>query len=201
MDDMKSQRVGEMPPTKEQAKEEINKLIEKYERIKADGRIKRYNEEMTKKDFIVPLFGALGWDVYNKKADEVTAEEKVSKGRVDYAIRINGMPKLFVEAKPLKADLDDPKWAKQAINYAWHKGVVWAVLTDFEEIKVFYAEFKSKYPLQSQFLRLSYRQYLEEFDQLWLLSRESLERGLLDKLAENVGKKNAKSSCRQTTFG
>jgi len=35
MDDMTSQRVGEMPCIKERAREEINKLIEKYERIKA----------------------------------------------------------------------------------------------------------------------------------------------------------------------
>jgi len=193
MNDMTSQKVREMPCTKEQAREDINKLIEKYERIKADGRIKRYNEEMTKKDFIVPLFGALGWDVYNKKADEVTAEEKVSRGRVDYAIRINGMPKLFVEAKALRGDLDQPKWAKQAINYAWHKGVIWAVLTDFEEVKVFNAEIKSTYPLQSLLFSLSYRQYLERFDQLWLLSRESLEQGLLDKEAEKWGKKLRKA--------
>ncbi|MDD2665565.1 MAG: N-6 DNA methylase [Methanocellales archaeon] len=178
-----------MPYTKEQSKKEISKLIEKYERINAEGKIKQYNEEMTKKDFILPLFEALGWDVYNKKADEVTAEEKASKGRVDYAFRINGMPKLFVEAKSLKVDLDLPKWANQAINYAWYKTVFWAVLTDFEGIKVFNAEVKSTYPLQCMLFSLSYRQYLERFDQLWLLSRESLEQGLLDKEAEKWGKK------------
>jgi len=37
-----------MPHIKEQAREEINKLIEKYERIKADGRIRRYNEKNAK---------------------------------------------------------------------------------------------------------------------------------------------------------
>ncbi len=178
-----------MPFTKEQSKEEISKLIEKYERIQTEGKIKRYNEETTKKDFILPLFEALGWDVYNKKADEVTAEEKASKGRVDYAFRINGIAKLFVEAKALKVDLDQPKWAQQAINYAWYKSVVWAILTDFEGIKVFNAEVKSTYPLQSMLFSLSYRQYLERFDQLWLLSRESLDQGLLDKEAEKWGKK------------
>ena len=72
--------------TKEQSKEEVKKLVEKYNRLVESGKLKSYNEEMTKKDFILPLFRALGWDVEN--GEEVTAEEKVSKGRVDYAFRI-----------------------------------------------------------------------------------------------------------------
>jgi len=41
--------------------ERIKELISKYEEIKRLGEIKRYNEESTKKDFILPLFEALGW--------------------------------------------------------------------------------------------------------------------------------------------
>ena len=39
-------------------KSEITKLIEKYNREKG----KRYNEEATKNDFILPLFKILGWN-------------------------------------------------------------------------------------------------------------------------------------------
>ena len=46
--------------------ERIKELIDKYEQINKSGEIKRYNEEPTKKDFILPLFEALGWGVYNR---------------------------------------------------------------------------------------------------------------------------------------
>ena len=46
--------------------ERIKELISKYEEIKRFGQIKRYNEESSKKDFILPLFEALGWNVYSR---------------------------------------------------------------------------------------------------------------------------------------
>src|SRR3989338_6695807 len=101
---------------KEQIKQEIQKLLDRYNKISSEGRLKSYNEEMTKKDFIIPLFRILGWNV--EDSDEVSAEEKISKGRVDYSFRIDGIPKLFLEAKSLKADLDKQEFAEQAINYA-----------------------------------------------------------------------------------
>ena len=69
--------------TKEQAKEEVKKLVDKYNRILESGSIKRYKEEDTKAEFIEPLFEALGWDVRNINIDElvyklygITEEEK-----------------------------------------------------------------------------------------------------------------------------
>ena len=50
---------------KENARKKIQVLVEKYERVVAEGRDGKYREEETKKDFIVPLFRALGWDVEN----------------------------------------------------------------------------------------------------------------------------------------
>ena len=176
--------------TKEQAREEIKKLVEKYNKLVESGKSKSYNEEMTKKDFILPLFRALGWSV--EDGDEVTAEEKISKGRVDYAFRIEGIPKLFLEAKSLREDLDRKEFAEQAINYAWHKGATWAILTDFEGIKVFNAEWKSVNYLQNQFFSINCNRFLDNFEQLWLLSRESLELGSIDKEAEKWGKKAKK---------
>ena len=182
--------------TKEEAKEEVKKLVDKYNRIVESGSIKRYKEEDTKAEFIEPLFEALGWDVRNtENDDEVVREEKISKGRVDYSFRINGIPKFFLEAKALKEDLDNIQFVEQAVNYSWHKGCTWAVLTDFEAIKIFNAEWKSANPLQAQFGQtLPCQLFLEKFDTLWLLSRESFEKKLLDIEAEKWGKKIKKTS-------
>ena len=178
----------------EDAKQRIKELVDNYTKLAEEKRIGKYNEEMTKKDFILPLFEALGWNVYNKpnKTDSVSAEETISKKRVDYGFRINGIPKFLLEAKAIPVDLNKTKFAEQAINYSWHKGCTWAVLTDFEGIKVFNAEWKSRNVSENLFLNLGWRDYLDQFDKLWWLSKESFEKGLLDKEAELVGKKSKK---------
>ncbi len=43
----------------ETIKQEIRKLVEKYNKVVEEKRVSKYNEEMTKKDFILPLFRAL----------------------------------------------------------------------------------------------------------------------------------------------
>jgi hypothetical protein len=93
--------------------------------MKQKGRFKSYSEESTKKDFILPLFEALGWNVYNKskRNDHVSAEEKISKKRVDYGFRIDGIPKFFLEAKSLKEEniQTNHSYLSQAIDYSWMK--------------------------------------------------------------------------------
>ena len=169
------------------AKEKIKLLIDKYETAKSAGKIRGYTEQETKKDFIEPLFEALGWDVRDKK--EVSAEEQISGDRVDYGFYLDGHIKFYVEAKPLKADIHKEEYAKQAIKYSWNKGVTWAVLTDFESIIVFNTQ-DAKASLASKLLfEIPCEKYLERFDQLSLLSRESFERGLINDWAEEHGKK------------
>ncbi len=178
----------------EAAKKEVADLLEKFKRDSKSGRIKGLKEENTKKDYITPLFRALGWDVENKHTpDEVTNEEKVSKGRVDYAFRLHGIPKFFLEAKAMGRGIDEAKDAAQAINYAWHKGATWAVLTDFRTLLIYNAEVKEKHLSDCRFIRLTCDQYLEQFKKLWLLSNPAFQEGLLDKEALAWGKKFRKT--------
>jgi len=176
--------------TKETAKKEVEHLVKKYELILKEGRIGEYNESNTRKDFILPLFSTLGWEIAN--INEVQEETRISRDRVDYSFNLVNIPKFYLEAKALKADLDKPEYAQQAIDYAYNKGVPWAVLTDFEKIKVFNAEWKAKTLTDSQFFELSYNEYISKFDQLWLLSKEAITQGFLDKEAERWGKKDKK---------
>ncbi|KKU91757.1 MAG: hypothetical protein UY23_C0001G0363 [Candidatus Jorgensenbacteria bacterium GW2011_GWA1_48_11] len=171
----------------EDFRSKIADLIQKYERAKQSGLVKKYSEEETKKDFILPLFEALGWDVREKR--EVSAEEKISGDRVDYGFYIDGHIKFYLEAKPLRADIHKEEYAKQAIKYSWNKGVTWAVLTDFESLIVFNTQ-DVKASLASKLLfEIPYSEYLERFDQLSLLSRESFKENSIDDWAEKNGKK------------
>ncbi|MBI5748135.1 MAG: N-6 DNA methylase, partial [Nitrospinae bacterium] len=183
-----------------QSKQNITKLIEKYQRLAESGKIKDFNEAQTVNEFILPLFFFLGWDIHNINADEVTPEETISRGRVDWAFRIDGIPKFFLEAKAMKVDLDVAKWAEQAINYAWNKGCTWAVLTDFEAVKVFNADVSTKNLKESLFFEIPANEYLSRFDQLWLLSKEAFKEGLLDKEAEKWGKKVKRTPVGERLF-
>lgn len=187
--------------TKQEAKQQIAKLVEKYQRVMAEGKIKSYNEAQTRNEFIEPLFEYLGWDMRNLITDnEVTTEENVSGGRVDLAFRFNNIPAMFLEAKAMKVDLDEWKWAEQAINYSWNKSVTWAVLTDFESIKIFNAEIPPKSISQNLFIEIKCQNYIDRFDQLWLLSKESFEQKLLDKEAQKWGKLTQRKQVGEKLF-
>jgi hypothetical protein len=87
-------------------------------------------EENTKAALIDPILQALGWEIHDP--DEVHREYRhKSRGNpVDYASLIAGTPEMFLEAKPLDANLREYKWRSQVVNYANAAGVDWCVLTD-----------------------------------------------------------------------
>ncbi|MBT2727880.1 type I restriction enzyme HsdR N-terminal domain-containing protein [Bacillus sp. ISL-75] len=59
------------------------------------------NEESTKQFLILPLLRGLGYDIYSPQevTPEFTADFHKKNEKVDYAIFVNGVPKIFVEAK------------------------------------------------------------------------------------------------------
>ena len=168
---------------KEQAKEKIEKLIKRYEDL-SEAEKKKCNERETIEHFIRPLFEALGWNFER----DAWPETDVSGKRVDYALKIDGITKLYIEAKPISANLDEERWAEQAINYSWHKSVPWVILTDFEGIKVFNTEWDEPDIQSCRFIEIFWNEYLTS-EKLWWLSREAFEKGLLDKKADEVGRR------------
>jgi predicted type IV restriction endonuclease len=96
--------------SQEHAYAEIERLVKKFKALSAAQR-RSYGEDNTRKDFILPLFHALEWDIHN--AAEVSAEERVSRGWVDFAFRISGIPRFFLETKRIHEDLDDPRWSSR----------------------------------------------------------------------------------------
>lgn len=177
--------------TKEEARRKIQGLVELYlkEKTRSAGKFQEYNETNTKRVFIDKLFEALGWDMAT--LEEVSNEDKVSKGRVDYAFKLNGISKFFLEAKALNKGVIEQKDAIQAMNYAWYKGATWAVLTDFSNLFIYCAEVKGDL-LNARFLGLSCEKFIDNFDELWLLSKPAFQEGLLDSAGEKWGKKRGR---------
>ena len=171
-----------MDLTKEQAKKNLAVLVAKFKSEFESGKTQTYNEEATKIAFIQPLLKeVLGWDVNNH--DEVSPEEKVSRDRVDYGLKINGKTVMFVEAKPVKADLD--KHIEQAVRYGFNrKDVPFIMLADFEGIMLFDTTIKPNFKNLKKGMKLAipWKEYLSRFDELWILSKEAVLAGKLDEL-------------------
>ena len=90
------------------APQKIHDLITHFRRSLDDYRSGKYNETQVRREFIDPFFKALGWDVDNEQGfaeayKEVVHETAVKvRGKTkapDYAFRIGGTAKFFVEAK------------------------------------------------------------------------------------------------------
>jgi adenine-specific DNA-methyltransferase len=175
-----------MPSSQESAfsREHVEALVSKYKSLTPQQR-KALNESQNCKDFILPLFGALGWNVYS---DEVATEENIGGKRADYTFRLNGVAKFFLEAKKPGVDLRQENFAEQAISYAWHKSVPWAILTNFETLKVFSAEWDEVDPERSLIFEIQCDDFATS-EKLLLLSRRSIEKNEIDAWAEREFKK------------
>ncbi len=183
--------------TQELAYSEIERLVKSFKDMPAAQR-KGLNEMQTRLGYILPLFKALGWDTSN--INEVSPEEKVSRGWVDFSFRIGNVPRFFLETKKVNENLNDPKWVKQAIDYAWTKSVTWALLSDFEGLRVFNAEWKETDPFRAQFVEFDLDSYLTDFERLWWLSKTETVSRRLDAEAEKVGKKVKRQPVSQNLF-
>ena len=95
--------------TKEEGLKKVKDLVTRFSEQLPSYKKSEYNETQTRRDFIDPLFKALGWDIDNKQGfaesyREVIHEDRVKGGKAtkapDYSFRLGGGQRLFlVEAK------------------------------------------------------------------------------------------------------
>jgi hypothetical protein len=170
---------------KDQARERIRQLIESYDAVVRLGKRAEFSEADVGSKFILPLLGVLGWDV--TKIEDVKEQRRTLTGVADYSLfNVGGTAKIFLELKKFEEDLDGSRrvggkvksFPQMAIDYAWQSRADWAVLTNFEEIRLYYSRVKK--PEEGLIFKLKYNEYLVSFDKLWLISKESVVSGLLD---------------------
>jgi predicted transport protein len=105
----------------------LTTVLETAGRLKDSGAAG--NEANTRALLIDPVLAALGWNLLD--FEEVEREFRVFDGTLlDYALRVDGRPRLFVEAKALSRRLADKQFIAQTVNYANNEGVIWCVLTN-----------------------------------------------------------------------
>lgn len=99
----------------------------------------RIGEQNTKVMLIEPVLQALGWDLLDPEEVNREYRRRGADNPVDYALLLLRTPRLFVEAKGIGENIDDPRWANQTIAYAAVAGVEWVVLTDGAQWRIYNA--------------------------------------------------------------
>lgn len=191
--------------TKDEAKQKINDLVERFGEQIDSYKKSDYNETLTRRDFIDPFFKALGWDIDNEHGyaeayREVIHEDRVKVGSAtkapDYSFRLVGGKRLFfVEAKkPSVVVKDDMLPAYQIRRYGWSAKLPISIITDFEEFAIYDCTKKPNPSDKASVARIKYltfKDYIKEFDFLWdTFSKEKVLKGSFDKFIQSdTGKK------------
>jgi len=162
-------------------------FLKAWERLcKALTGTKELDEENTKRRLVDPLLDSLGWDLWG---DDVVKEFPVQVGtkqeNVDYALMIDGQPKVLVEAKKLRSELRDVN-ARQVLSYGAVSGVQWCVLTNGEDYRIFNQRW-GKDPDHALLETFRLDPAAPPPPSLELLSRAAVAEGGLDRRAASLG--------------
>ncbi|NQE54854.1 hypothetical protein C5S29_14815 [ANME-1 cluster archaeon GoMg3.2] len=193
-----------MTYTKEQGKQKIKELVERFRYNLDVYKKSTYNETQVRREFIDPFFEALGWDVSNKQGyaeqyKDVVHEDVIKVGHSirapDYSFRIGGQRKFFVEAKKPAVNIkEDVHPSYQLRRYAWSAKLPLSIVTDFEELSVFNCQIKPNHTDKASIDRFAYYtfdEYLDKFDEIYdVFSKEAVLKGSFDRYAQSTkGKK------------
>ncbi len=188
---------------------ELNRLVESFGKRLTELKRPGYAEAQLRDDFLNPFFRALGWDMENRagliqpeREVEIESATQIGGGRkrADYLFRTDKRDRFVCEAKKPAEELH-PRYAFQAKRYAWNKGVPVALLTDFEELKIYVVGGKPHIdePGVGEWKSWHFLQYPQIARELWeLLSRDKVAAGSIDQALDALPKKAAgKGKARQ----
>ncbi|MDP6438060.1 MAG: type I restriction enzyme HsdR N-terminal domain-containing protein [Candidatus Brocadiia bacterium] len=98
------------------------------ERIRKFRSLYEQNEMAIRDQVVNPILRSLGWDPENP--EEVQPNLSTEDGVPDYTLIKDGKKKLFVEAKKLSIDVEQPEVMRQLAKYSFSEGTKYGVLTN-----------------------------------------------------------------------
>src|SRR5215213_1879318 len=172
----------------------VKSLVERFDLFRDAYRSGRYNEAQLRLEFLNHFFEALGWDMFNSQGYDEMRKEVIHEDSLeiegenkapDYAFRIGGTRKFFVEAKKPAVNIEmNIHPAFQLRRYAWSAKLPLGILTDFEEFAVYDCRIKpdkTDKATTARTLYYNYSDYLERWEEIaGLFSREAVLLGSLD---------------------
>jgi hypothetical protein len=189
------------------APQEVLDLLARYKREEAALQADTYGEADTRKEFVEPLFTALGWDVANvaKHAEpykDVVNEYSLNIGGThkapDYAFRVGINRKFFVEAKRPGIDITKLKApAYQLRRYGWTANLPVSVLVNFRHLAVYDCTVKPgefDTPAAARTLLIPWSELSSRWSELdELLGKTSVYQGSLDRYAASATRRRGTS--------
>jgi len=191
--------------------EGVLKLIQRYEAFRQIYLKGEYNETQLRREFVDPLFRALGWDVDNNQgfseAYKDVVHEQTIKFRghdtntkfIDYAFRLGGVMKFIVETKkPSSKIAEDARSALQIRRYGWNANLSLNILTNFEEWAIYDCRipFENNDPASKARIKyFTYKDIAKEWDYLSsIFTKSAIQKGSFDAYAiATKGKKGTAS--------
>lgn len=149
--------------------------VKRFQPIVKKAQAKDINESDTVTIISDILSDVFGYDKYT----EITSEYAIKKTFCDLAIKIDGSPKLLIEAKAAGLELKD-QHIKQAVDYGANAGIEWVVLTNGVNWKVFTIVFGKPVSAELVYdfdLTTLNPKKQNELEMLYYLSRESMTKG------------------------
>lgn len=188
----------------------IHLLVQGFARHIRQLKAPETKESQVRLHYIDPFWSLLGWDVGNSEqrapqdvevlvepSMDTVEDDGLRTREPDYLFRVNGFPRFVVEAKKPAVDIEtDKKAIYQAKRYAWNATIPFAILTDFEQFRLYDTTLK---PIMNEPHRglakdfvIDFQDYPAKWDEmLATFGRDAVAGGSLEKLRARIKKVSA----------
>ena len=175
-----------------------DKLEQFINQLRADKRLRSFDEAATKQVVLLRFLSILGWDIHN--IDEVVPEYIVGCKRVDYALRDSNSNKVFIEVKKISEDLD--KHQEQLLNYSFKEGVKLAILTNGISWRFYLPLYEGSWDQRRFYTIEIYDQAVDDITNRFTdyLEKKNVCSGKSIQIAESIYKNNQKDYIIQQTL-
>lgn len=144
------------------------------------------DEENTKRKIIEPLIELLGWDILSSDVElEYSIQIGSGTKKVDYALKLEDTPVVFVEAKGCDTALGQ-NHEKQLTSYMRQVGVDWGLLSNGREFEIFRRDEASTRPKEISLAEFSVENIMENEHPVKALVKSSISSGESRQIAEKI---------------
>jgi hypothetical protein len=143
------------------------------------------DEQNTKRKVVEPLLELLGWDMLSSDVElEYSVQMGTGTKKVDYALKIEGTPAVFVEAKGCDTPIDGHEG--QLTSYMRQVGVDWGLLTNGRRFKLYRRDHASKRPNEIRLADFAIDEATDNEHPLRAVSHDSIRSGESQRIAETI---------------
>ncbi len=156
---------------------DIRKPLKKFLPYLLKAQEENLNEADTRSRIVKMFEEVLGYNAM----EEITREQQIKDKYVDFAIKVDGKTRFFVEAKAAGVTLRD-RHIEQAKNYAANANIRWVLLTNGVAWNLYHLSFEEGIEEEQAFaVDLSSREDIDKAAQaLGILHRQAVRRGDLE---------------------